>query len=124
MLTCVACALPAFALVLSIFSCTPREHSIFALYERKNETQKKIQYCGSRAGVPAGPGAAEGRKRRSHKSFTNRTYAVGSFLPSAERYFLLLVCGFSAPSAEKPHTYDRSVPCCRRQHILQIWVTA
>ena len=36
--------------------------------------------------------------------FNFRTYAVGYFLPSAERYLIVLVCGFSALRAEKPHT--------------------
>jgi hypothetical protein len=30
--------------------------------------------------------------------------AVDVLEPSAERYFLFMVCGFSARSAEKPHT--------------------
>ena len=31
--------------------------------------------------------------------------------------YILHVCGFSARSAEKPHTNDRHVPCCRRQKV-------
>ena len=38
--------------------------------------------------------------------------------------FFLLVCGFSALRAEKPHTDDRNVPCCRGQNRLQTPATA
>jgi hypothetical protein len=31
--------------------CTPRGHPVFALYERKNETQKKMQYCSAEGSI-------------------------------------------------------------------------
>jgi len=36
----------------------------------------------------------------------------------------VLVFGFSALRAEKPNTDDRTVPCCRRQNLLQTQATA
>src|SRR3954447_11629850 len=45
------------------------------------------------------------------------TYAVGYFLPSAERYFLLSMYGFSAQSAEKPYTEDVKYHCQTRWRL-------
>jgi len=57
------------------------------------------------------------RKTNNKRS---RTYAVGMLSLRQRGTLHFNVCGFSARSAEKPHTNDQHVPCCRRQKV-RLW---
>jgi hypothetical protein len=46
-----------------------------------------------------------------HSTSQNQVFACGSMVLAD-----LLVCGFSALRAEKPHTIENKVPLCRRRN--------